>query len=90
MMLGEVETTPNGYIYIQDKFITGRCSRTTLKPPKYHGIPRLQERLSLPFTAINGFVFRRSQSYVVTFIERDYTRGNIYITCTRVENACSR
>ena len=86
----EIETIPNAYIYIQDKLFTGRSIRTTLKSPKHHGIPRLQERLTLPFTAINGFVFRRTKSYVVTFIERDYTRGNIYITCTRVENACSR
>lgn len=86
----EAETIPDTYIYIQDKLVLGLVVRTTLKLPKHHGIPRLHERMTLPFTSIYGFVFRRSQSYVVTFIDRDYGSGNILITCTRSENACSR
>ena len=86
----EIETIPNAHLYIQDKVIVCRSSITTMKLPKHHGIPRLNDRMTLPYTAINGFLFRREQSYIVTYIERDYTKGNIYITCTRSENAWSR
>ena len=86
----ETETIPNVYIYLQDKVITERCSRTIQQLPKHHGMLKLQDRLVLPFTAINGFVFRRFQSYVVALIERDYVSGNIHITCIRSENARSR
>lgn len=85
--MGE-ETIEGVLIYIQDKRNRGKASLTRFKLPKVHGIPRAHEVMVLPYTVINGFMFRRDQSYRVSNITRDYVKGmaRILIQLHRIED----
>lgn len=82
------ETIEGVLIYLQDKYNRGNASLARFKLPKVHGIPRAHEFMDLPYTVINGFMFRRDQSYRVGKLTREYTKGRvrILIQLLRVEN----